>query len=97
MFGRLNGLSDIEAYRQVGDAMNSRGLFNHLGSPQVKTNPPAVEIVTPKPKPDDSKLNEKRRAASTTKTVSSTTLPKDFNPLAMSDDEFMKLAATHTM
>lgn len=97
MFGRLNGLSDIEAYRQVGDSMHSRGLFNHLSSPQTKTNPQPVEIVTPKPKADDGKLNEKRRAASTTKAVSSTILPKDFNPLSMSDDEFMKFAATHTM
>ena len=29
MFGRLSGLSDIEAYRQVGDAIQARGGFDH--------------------------------------------------------------------
>jgi hypothetical protein len=28
VLGRLNGLSDIEAYRQVGDALNAQGAFN---------------------------------------------------------------------
>lgn len=93
MFGRLNGLSDIEAYRRVGDAINARGGFNHLVSNQVKPNQEPV-VVQPKPKaPADDKLNEKRRAASSTKPANvSTTAASDFNPLALSDEEFSKLA-----
>ena len=93
MFGRLNGLSDIEAYRRVGDAINARGGFNHLGSNQTKPNQEPV-VVQPKPKaPADDKLNEKRRAASSTKPANvSTTAAPDFNPLALSDEEFSKLA-----
>ena len=93
MFGRLNGLSDIEAYRRVGDAINARGGFNHLVSNQAKPNQEPV-VVQPKPKaPADDKLNEKRRAASSTKPANvSTAAASDFNPLALSDEEFSKLA-----
>ena len=93
MFGRLNGLSDIEAYRRVGDAINTRGGFNHLVSNQGKPNQEPV-VVQPKPKaPADDKLNEKRRAASSTKPANvSTAAASDFNPLALSDEEFSKLA-----
>lgn len=91
VFGRLTGLSDIDAYRQIGDAIHARGGFNHLGKPQTEKTPP-VEIVQPKPKPtDDDKLKDKRRAASSTKTVVSSTAAKEFNPLSMSDEEFNKL------
>jgi hypothetical protein len=93
VFGRLNGLSDIEAYRHVGDAIQARGGFNHLGQSQVKPQTLPPVIVEPKPKkPEDDKLNEKRRAASSTKPVAPTTVLKDFNPLALSDEEFSKLA-----
>ena len=93
MFGRLNGLSDIEAYRRVGDAINARGGFNHLVSNPGKPNQEPV-VVQPKPKaPADDKLNEKRRAASSTKPANvSTAAASDFNPLALSDEEFSKLA-----
>ena len=94
LFGRLNGLSDIEAYRQVGDALHAKGAFNSLaqGSSQNQQKPatPPV-VVTPKPKVEDDKLKDKRRAASSTKPAAPTSTPKDFNPLAMSDEEFNKL------
>lgn len=94
VFGRLSGLSDIEAYRQVGDAIHARGGFNHLGSSQGKTKTEEV-VVAPKPKKDgDDKLKEKRRAAG----IASSAAPvskqaNEFNPLAMSDAEFAKAAA----
>lgn len=89
VFGRLTGLSDIEAYRQVGDAIQARGGFNHIGN-QVRT----PVVVQPKPKKaDDDKLNEKRRAASATKSANlGTSNQSEFNPLAMSDAEFAKMA-----
>lgn len=91
MFGRLNGLSDIEAYRQVGDSIQARDGFNQVQGTRQQT-PPAPVIVTPKPKQeDDAKLKEKKRAASSTKPTVSAGLPNDFNPLALSDDDFGKL------
>ena len=94
VFGRLNGLSDIEAYRQVGDAIQARGGFNHLGNAQAKTSQAPV-VVQPKPKKvEDDKLNEKRRAASSTKPANTSQASNDdFNPLSLSDEEFAKFAA----
>lgn len=99
-FGRLSGMSDIEAYRQVGDAIYKRGGFNHLGKGDGSTqgNPAAKEkvVVTPKPKKDgDDKRDAKRQAATPTKAAAPATkeLPADFNPLAVSDEEFAKLSA----
>ena len=93
MLGRLTGLSDIEAYRQVGDAIQARGGFNHLGSSQGKPAPVPV-IVQPKPKKvEDDKLNDKRRAASSSTPVVSSSGGKDYNPLALPDEEFNKLSA----
>ena len=88
VYGRLNGLSDIEAYRQVGDAIQARGGFDHLGHQGQQPKPPVV--VTPKPKADDDKLKEKRRAASTSKPIAPASNKADFNPLALSDEEFEK-------
>lgn len=91
-FGRLKGLSDLQAYQKVGDAIHARGGFNHLnlGSSQEQGKPaaPAV-VVTPKPKQvDDDKLKDKRRQASGTKAAAPAgSVPADFNPLAMSDDD----------
>lgn len=94
VFGRLNGLSDIEAYRQVGDAIQARGGFNDVVNTVAKTNRAPV-VVQPKPKVvDESKLNEKRRAASSTKPANTTAAAnQDFNPLSLSDEEFTKIAA----
>jgi hypothetical protein len=93
MFGRLTGLSDIEAYRQVGDAIQARGGFDHLAASQQGSPSAAPVVVQPKPKKvDDPRLNEKRRAASTTKPAVPTSVPQEFNPLALSDEEFNKLA-----
>jgi hypothetical protein len=93
MLGRLNGLSDIEAYRQVGDAIEARGGFNHLGSSQAKPHTAPV-VVQPKPKKvEDDKLNDKRRAASSSTPVVAGSVAKDFNPLSLSDEEFNKLSA----
>lgn len=89
-FGRLDGLTDIEAYRKVGDAIQARGGFDHLGI-QGKQAPPKGTIVTPpKPKVDSVELRDKKRAASSTKPVAAKSEAKEFNPLAMSDEEFSK-------
>ena len=99
VFGRLNGLSDLDAYRQVGDAIQAAGGFNHLvqasATPGVTESPKQPIVVTRKPKVEDDKLNDKRRAAGSTKpTAQSPGVPAGFNPLAMSDEEFKKVANT---
>ena len=92
-FGRLQGLSDLEAYRQVGDRLNEVGAFNHLvqQNPRQQT-PKQPVIVPPKPKMgNDDKLREKRRAASATQAASPSKAQTEYNPLSLSDDEFAKL------
>lgn len=92
-FGRLKGLSDLQAYQKVGDAIEARGGFNHLfkGSAQEQGKPAAPAVIAP-PKPkqvDDDKLKDKRRQASGTKGAApaGNSVPADFNPLAMSDED----------
>ena len=95
MLGRLNGMSDIEAYRQTGDAIQARGGFNHLVKAPVTNSPKPLEVVQPKAKvADDDTLKDKRRAASSTKAAAPTSPAQDFNPLSLSDDEFSKLATS---
>lgn len=92
MLGGLTGLSDIEAYRQVGDAIQAKGGFDHLGRQSTKTPNPASN-VTPKPrKEDDPKLRDKKLAASSPKGKPAPSKQTDFNPLSLSDEEFSKLS-----
>ena len=91
MFGRLSGLSDIEAYRQVGDAIQARGGFDHLAS-QGQRIQPKPAIVQPKPKMgDEGKRREKKLAASSSQPAAPVKGTEEFNPLALSDDEFSKV------
>jgi hypothetical protein len=85
MLGRLNGLSDIEAYKHVGDAINAQGGFQSISKP---TNVKATNTVDPS-------LNKRKKAASSTKsTKTSTKVDDNFNPLSMSDEEFEKIASS---
>ena len=91
MFGRLSGLSDIEAYRQVGDAIQARGGFDHL-APQGQRIQPKPAVVQPKPKMgDEGKRREKRLAAGASQPAAPSKGKGEFNPLALSDDEFSKV------
>lgn len=99
LFGGLNGLSDLEAYRQVGDAMAADGKFDHIlkpaGQPGAggQQTPVAKTVVQPSPKKaDDSKREEQRRAAAPAKGAAPTGKAKmDFDPLSLPDEEFAKL------
>lgn len=87
------GTSFINAYKAIGDQLGSSGAFNDLKSnntlsQESTTNqePVAKSVTKPKAKV---KNNEKANAASSTR--SSPKQAKKFvNPLAMSDDEFLK-------
>lgn len=94
VFGRLNGLSDIEAYRQVGDAIEARGGFKQLvqGSSQKQVpSVPQPVVVIPKPKVEDDRLKDKRRAAGSSKSVVGNQGVQEYNPLSLSDEAFGNL------
>lgn len=93
--GKLAGVSDLEAYRNVGDMLQSSGAFNGqrptTTTPTVKTA--AVRPATKAAPSEEAK--KKMQAASSTRSAPSapTGFPADFNPLAMSDEELMKMGA----
>lgn len=88
VLGKLNGLSDIDAYKAVGDALYAP----RANAPQQTGN--NINTTTSKAtNKDDPRLKDRKKAASTTKSVASNVKP-DFNPLAMSDDEFEKIASS---
>lgn len=92
-FGRLTGLSDIEAYRQIGDAIHARGGFDHLVGRQDASPQTERKVVKPKSeRQNKTNLRNRKRAASSTKPAApSRPRVDDFNPLNMSDEEFSKL------
>jgi hypothetical protein len=88
--GRLNGKSDIEAYREIGDRIFAQGGFAQ--QPAVKE--PAKPTPKPKKQADPKVVNRKKAAAPTKTAPTSQAKDSDFNPLSMSDDEFDKLVAS---
>lgn len=87
VLGKLEGLSDIEAYKAVGDILNSKGAFN---APPNQANVPSSNKVTNRENPQ--LKQQKKAAASVGKSVKA--VSNDFNPLSMSDEEFEKIAAS---
>lgn len=87
--GNFKGVSDFEAYKLTGNKMEAEGL---LDAPATSTqNAPAPP---PKAKVDPVKEEQrkaKKKAAGLTKSSGKVDkLPKGFNPLEMSDEEFAK-------
>lgn len=89
MLGRLGGMSDIEAYRNVGDAIEARGGFDHLFKTERQPTPPPAQERSTEPKEEAKSRRDKRRAASPTKSAPGKK-SEDFNPLGMSDDQFLE-------
>lgn len=92
MFGRLQGVSDIEAYKQVSDAIEQRGGFNHLKGQKAPVNAPA-KIVAPQKssKAEEDAQREKKRAASNPRgKTPSKAISDDLNIIGMSDEDFAK-------
>jgi hypothetical protein len=97
MYGRLTGLSDLQAYYQVGDAMYKAGKFeDSTGAPSTPTSDKQGSAQdsgsgTSKAKADKVNLRNRKRAASPTKgkAASSGKAAPDFSK--MSDEDIEKL------
>lgn len=94
MLGRLTEVSDLEAYKMVGDAIQAQGGFAVQQQQQPAQEQPAN--VTPIVKAEDPKLKSRKKAASSTKSAPSKK-GVDFNPLSLSDEEFEKIAGSQFM
>lgn len=91
MFGRLNGMSDLEAYRAAGDAIEARKGFAHLFPQQAPANTQPAQVSQPAAQANKEAVRNKKRAASPTKAAVPASVPANFNPLGMSDEEFSKI------
>ena len=90
-------VSFLNAYRVIGEHMTKAGAFNDLqGMAQAQTQAPAQEVIqrpvatrvaSPRPAVSNS---AKVGAAAPTRTATPKRTEAFINPLAMSDDEFMK-------
>lgn len=95
MLGQFSGVSDIEAYRQVGDAIDAQGGFAHLFNHQQNTQAPVVTTVPPTNNSSTNQdLRNKKKALAPNRQVPKGTTKPEPNYLAMSDEEFLKYAAT---
>ena len=93
-FGRLSGMSDLEAYRAVGDKLNAQGAFNSV-SANTATAPAKVVPVKAASTPNTNSAAKQKKLAASTSRASAPVQQAPFNPLSMSDDELMKLDITN--
>ena len=82
--GKLDGIPDVEAYRQVAEHMNKNNMFKQpepVGKSKVssKTDEKA-----------EADRDKKRKAAAPVKQTTTKKAPPDDNFLGLSDEEFMK-------
>lgn len=93
--GRLSGLSDIQAYQQIGDAMYAAGEFNDIfKQPANKAVAPqqvTAAVAKPGLKVDPKTAAQRKAVGSTTASVAAQ--KKSVNPLDLSDAEFEKMDA----
>ena len=91
-FGRLQGLSDLEAYKTVGDAIHAAGGFNTPNQPGTSTSGNTNQDFSQDSgsSAEADKLRNRKKAASPTKGNASTGKPK-INLAAMTDEQIEKL------
>ena len=84
MLGRLSGVSDIEAYQQVGNHMQQNNMFTGQKQAPAKVTP-AKKAVDPKV------LKDKKRAAGSTKSSPGSKKSAPFDPLNATDEEILAM------
>jgi hypothetical protein len=95
--GKLQGVNDFEAYQTVGSYMHENNLFvSAAGKTTAVTNqatPPviAAKASTTAADKEAERAQRKAAASSSRASASSDTSKGNYNPLNMSDEEFIKL------
>jgi len=97
VLGTIQNVNFLTAYQSVGQDLHQKGLLKVNAQPSAKVAPAAsqtarvVDQGTAARKPSGSVINsDKARAASVTKAAATKQVKQDFNPLAMSDEDFEK-------
>lgn len=91
MMGRLTGLNDIQAYKQVGDAINDAGGFKNLSNTSNQDNASTEQKDTSNSAAEDNDRKSKKRSAKPARSGGKKTTEEKVNYLNMSDDEFEQL------
>lgn len=84
VLGKLDGMSDLEAYVSVGNELHAAGAFKPKTTP-TKSTARVIDTASKEA------LLTRKKSAGVTKAKPASKLPDDFNPLALSDEEFEKL------
>jgi hypothetical protein len=84
----------ITAYKSVGDEMNAAGVFSRMGgqTPAPAPKPAAAPVVTRVQQPKPSVVNDDRANAASPTRMTPQKANKSLNPLAMSDEDFLKMS-----
>ena len=90
-FGKLQGISDFDAYKQVGDWMSNQGMLQPKPSAPVKTN---IEADAQKKKDDEKRSAQRKAAGAPPVKKSVAPVAAKSGVLGMSDEEFLKLPAS---
>lgn len=88
ILGRTTGVPVLVAYQQVGQRLHEAGAFNEILG--ITASQPANTVVTPVNAAKQAAERQKKRAVTPPKSVSTASNKDDFNPLALSDEEFEK-------
>lgn len=89
--GKLAGISDVEAYRQIAEHLHHTG---QLHNKQPKSETSTVSSETGNTSQTAEERNKKRKAVAPVKQTKSDTTPVTDNFLGLSDDDFMKKYAS---
>lgn len=94
MFGNLVGMSDLEAYNSVGNAMAQNGMLQGQSQQEAPLNQPSSgtsNTQVTSQQQTNPELKQKRKAAATTKSMpSGQASNQKTNPLSLSDEDFLK-------
>jgi hypothetical protein len=90
--GRLNGLTDIEAYKQIGANMLEQAALQKQTIQQNQLNAVSLKATNSTSKKTNPELNKRKQAAGGTKQAPGGNKKSDFDPLSMTDAEFEKLS-----
>lgn len=94
--GKFVGVSEFEAYQRVGAYMHENNLFKSaaVSSPERKVNPaPVSPDAVARQQQEEAERRKRKQAASPSRqgTAKSNSKDTNYDPLAMSDEEFAKL------
>ena len=88
--GNLQGVADLDAYKQMGDKLQAQGQLGAVANPQNSGVPARVAPVKPKVNSKDENTRQAQKKAASPTQNAGKTAATTFNPLEMSDEDIEK-------